>query len=28
VTARPPRRASPRRGKQVVLAHQPQHPAQ
>src|SRR5215213_6601781 len=28
VMARPPRRAGPRRGEQVVLPHQPQHPAQ
>jgi hypothetical protein len=28
VAARPPRRAGPRRGKQVALPHQPQHPAQ
>src|SRR3954470_4121316 len=28
VIARPPRRADPRRREQIVLAHQPQHPAQ
>src|SRR4051794_26732696 len=28
VIARPPRRAGPRRREQIVLAHQPQHPAQ
>jgi len=28
VIARPSRRAGPRRREQVVLAHQPQHPAQ